>query len=96
MRVLVVEDERRLAGIIKRGLIEEGYAVDVAYDGEEAQYRAEITPYDLIILDIMLPQKDGINRLPGAAQRQSKYSYTDAYGTGQRGGQGQGAGLWGR
>ncbi len=60
MRVLVVEDERRLAGIIKRGLLEEGYSVDNAYDGEEAEYMAETTPYDLIILDIMLPRKDGV------------------------------------
>jgi DNA-binding response OmpR family regulator len=60
MRVLVVEDERRLGGIIRRGLIEEGYAVDVVYDGEEAQYMAETTTYDIIILDIMLPKKDGI------------------------------------
>lgn len=60
MRVLVVEDERRLAGIIKRGLLEEGYSVDTAYDGEEAEYMGENTPYDLIILDIMLPKKDGI------------------------------------
>jgi DNA-binding response OmpR family regulator len=60
MRVLVVEDERRLASIIKRGLIEEGYAVDAVYDGEEAQYMAETTNYDVIVLDIMLPKKDGI------------------------------------
>jgi DNA-binding response OmpR family regulator len=60
MRVLVVEDERRLSSIIKRGLIEEGYAVDAVYDGEEAQYMAETTTYDIIILDIMLPKKDGI------------------------------------
>jgi len=60
MRVLVVEDERRLAGIIKRGLIEEGYAVDTVYDGEEAQYMGETNSYDIIILDIMLPKKDGI------------------------------------
>jgi DNA-binding response OmpR family regulator len=60
MRVLVVEDERRLASIIKRGLIEEGYAVDAVYDGEEAQYMAETTTYDIIVLDIMLPKKDGI------------------------------------
>jgi DNA-binding response OmpR family regulator len=60
MRVLVVEDERRLAGIIKRGLMEEGYAVDNAYDGEEAQFMAETTAYDLMVLDIMLPRKDGI------------------------------------
>ena len=60
MRVLVVEDSRRLAGIVKRGLLEEGYAVDNAYDGEEAEYMAESTPFDLIVLDIMLPKKDGI------------------------------------
>lgn len=60
MRILVVEDSRRLAGIIRRGLLEEGYAVDNAYDGEEAQYMAETTPFDLIILDVMLPKKDGV------------------------------------
>jgi len=60
MRVLVVEDDRRLAGILKRGLLEEGYSVDNAYDGEEAQFMAENTPYDVVILDIMLPRKDGI------------------------------------
>jgi len=60
MRILVVEDERRLCGIIKRGLLEEGYAVDTAYDGEEGEYMAGSAPYDLIILDIMLPKKDGI------------------------------------
>jgi DNA-binding response OmpR family regulator len=60
MRILVVEDSRRLAGIIRRGLQEEACAVDNAYDGEEAQYMAETTPFDLIILDIMLPKKDGV------------------------------------
>jgi DNA-binding response OmpR family regulator len=60
MRILVVEDSRRLANIIKRGLVEEGYTVDNAYDGEEAQYMAETTPFDLIILDVMLPKKDGL------------------------------------
>ncbi|MFH1382337.1 MAG: two-component system response regulator RppA [Chloroflexota bacterium] len=60
MRILVVEDERRLAAIVKRGLIEEGYSVDTVYDGEEAEYMAETTAYDLIVLDIMLPKKDGI------------------------------------
>jgi len=60
MRILVVEDSRRLAGIIRRGLQEEGYAVDNAYDGEEAQYMAEATPFDLLVLDIMLPKKDGL------------------------------------
>jgi DNA-binding response OmpR family regulator len=60
VRILVVEDERRLCNIIRRGLLEEGYAVDVAYDGEDGQYLAETTAYDLVILDIMLPGKDGV------------------------------------
>lgn len=60
MRVLVVEDERRLASIIRRGLVDEGYSVDNAYDGEEAEYMAENTDYSAIILDIMIPKKDGL------------------------------------
>jgi len=60
MRILVVDDDRRLCAVIKRGLLEEAYAVDLAYDGEEGEYLAEVNPYDLIILDIMLPNKDGI------------------------------------
>ncbi len=60
MRILVVEDSRRLASIIRRGLQEEGYTVDNAYDGEEAEYMAETTPFDLMVLDIMLPKKDGL------------------------------------
>ncbi len=60
MRILVVEDEKKVASFIKRGLEEEKFAVDVAYDGEEGLYMAENTPYDLIIMDIMLPKKDGL------------------------------------
>jgi DNA-binding response OmpR family regulator len=60
MRILVVDDDRRLCAVIRRGLLEEAYAVDLAYDGEEGEYLAEVNPYDLIILDIMLPNKDGI------------------------------------
>jgi DNA-binding response OmpR family regulator len=60
MRILVVDDDRRLCAIVKRGLMEEAYAVDIAYDGEEAEYLADINTYDLIILDIMMPGKDGI------------------------------------
>jgi DNA-binding response OmpR family regulator len=61
VRILVVEDEHKLAGVLKRGLEEEGYAVDVAYDGEEGLAVALTTPYDLIVLDVMLPQLDGLN-----------------------------------
>lgn len=60
MRILLVEDERRLANIIKKGLTEEGFAVDLAFDGEEGKYLAESEEYDLIILDITLPKVDGI------------------------------------
>lgn len=60
MRILLVEDERRLANVVKKGLLEEGFAVDVAYDGEEGKYLAESEEYDLIILDITLPKVDGV------------------------------------
>ena len=60
MRILIVEDERRLSNIIKKGFIEDGFAVDQAFDGEEGQHLAEDEQYDLIILDIMLPKVDGL------------------------------------
>jgi DNA-binding response OmpR family regulator len=60
MRILVAEDEHKLAAVVRRGLEEHGYAVDVAYDGDDALAMAEIEPYDLIILDIMLPGTDGL------------------------------------
>jgi len=64
MRVLIVEDEQRLAENIARSLRESaGYAVDVSLDGEEGLYMAETNPYDLIVLDLMLPKLDGIAML---------------------------------
>lgn len=60
MRILLVEDERRISNVVKKGLTEEGFAVDTAFDGEEGQYLAESENYDLIILDIMLPKVDGL------------------------------------
>lgn len=60
MRILIVEDERRLSNIIKKGLLEVGFAVDQAFDGEEGQYLAENEQYDLIVLDVMLPKIDGL------------------------------------
>ncbi|OHB32705.1 MAG: DNA-binding response regulator [Desulfuromonadaceae bacterium GWC2_58_13] len=60
MRILVVEDEKKVASFIKRGLEEESFAVDVAYDGEEGRYMAETNQYDLILMDVMLPKKDGL------------------------------------
>src|SRR6476619_1210757 len=69
MRVLIVEDEPKMAGLIRRGLLREGMAVDVVGTGEEAQWRAEATEYDAIVLDLMLPGIDGFEvceRLRGA------------------------------
>jgi len=63
MRLLIVEDEKTLADIIRKGLEEEGYAVDVAYNGEDGLFMAENEPSDLIILDIMLPIVDGMTIL---------------------------------
>jgi DNA-binding response OmpR family regulator len=60
MRILVIEDNRRLNNSLAASLAHEGYSVDSAYDGQEGQDFAELTAYDLIILDIMLPQKDGL------------------------------------
>lgn len=60
MHILVVEDERRLANLIRRALEEEGHVVDVAHDGAEGLDVATATDYDLLVLDLMLPQLDGI------------------------------------
>ncbi len=60
MQLLLVEDQKRLAGLLKRSLIEDGYTVDIALDGQEALDKFDINNYDLVILDIMLPVKDGI------------------------------------
>jgi two-component system OmpR family response regulator len=59
MRVLVVEDDVKMAGLIRRGLVEEGLAVDVVPTGDEALWRAGAIDYDAIVLDVMLPGTDG-------------------------------------
>ncbi len=59
MRVLVVEDEPKMAGLVKRGLEEEGIAVDVSGRGEDAVWMAGSTEYDVVVLDVMLPGLDG-------------------------------------
>lgn len=60
MRVLIAEDEKKIADFIKRGLKEEGYAADIAATGPEALTLAEENPYDLLLLDVMLPGLDGV------------------------------------
>ena len=59
MRILLVEDESRVAGFIAKGLREQAYAVDIAPDGERATYLAAVNQYDIVILDVMLPKKNG-------------------------------------
>ena len=63
MRILVVEDDTNLNRQIKDALIENGYAVDVAFDGEEGHYLGDTEPYDAVVLDIGLPQMDGLSVL---------------------------------
>ncbi len=63
MRVLIVEDEKTLADLIKIGLEDENYSVDIAYDGEEGLFLAENETFDIIILDIMLPKLNGVDLL---------------------------------
>jgi len=64
MRILVVEDERKVAAFVRQGLVEEGHVVEVAADGEAAlDAVAGGPPYDLVVLDVMLPKRDGLSVL---------------------------------
>jgi DNA-binding response OmpR family regulator len=60
MRILVVEDDRKVARFVRQGLEEEGHAVDVAPDGEEGAMLAHVNPYDVLVLDVQLPKKNGL------------------------------------
>lgn len=59
MKLLLVDDDRKLAAAVRRGLVDEGYAVDVAHDGHDGVWMAEEGNYDLVVLDLMLPGMDG-------------------------------------
>jgi heavy metal response regulator len=69
MRILIIEDELKVAVFIRKGLEQEGYAVDVAHDGEEGLYQAENFDYDAMILDVMLPKVSGLEVLKKIRQR---------------------------
>lgn len=72
MKILLVEDEEELAGIVARGLRKCGYAVDTAYDGEEALDYYRLNAYDVIILDLNLPKKDGLAVLQSIRQKDKR------------------------
>ncbi len=69
MRILVVEDEKKLANFLRQGLSEEGFAVDVIRHGDEALAAASSVPYDALVLDIMLPGRDGLSILRELRER---------------------------
>src|SRR2546426_5981529 len=72
MRVLVVEDERKVASFIKKGLQQEGYATDVVHDGDEAVHTAISFGYDLVVLDLMLPSRPGLDVLREIRQQRPR------------------------
>ena len=63
MRVLIVEDDKKTASFIRKALQAEGFAVDVCHNGDEAWPAARASPFDAIVLDIMLPGRDGLSLL---------------------------------
>ena len=69
MKILIIEDERRLARLLKQGLEENGFTVDLAYDGAEGQYQVENYAYDAVLLDLMLPEVDGLTILASLRER---------------------------
>lgn len=69
MRVLVIEDNLKLANLIRKGLAERHYVTDVCHDGEDGLHLAVTEPYDLVILDLMLPKRDGIEILQTLRQK---------------------------
>lgn len=72
MRILVVEDEKKIQSFIRKGLTEQGYFVDVSSDGNEGLILAETRPYDAIVLDIMLPGRDGLSILRLLRKKKNK------------------------
>src|ERR1035438_6573362 len=71
MKILVVEDDRKIASFIQRGLKEQGFVVEVCADGNEGYTRAISQTYDVVILDIMLPGRDGLSILRAMREKKS-------------------------
>ncbi len=72
MRLLVVEDNPKMAAVLRRGLIENGHAVDVANSGHDGEHMAATEPYDVVILDVMLPDQDGVQACRNLRRRKVK------------------------
>ncbi len=72
MRILVIEDEKKILSFVKKGLSEEGFVVDGTADGNEGQILAETRSYDAIVLDIMLPGRDGLSILRRLREKKNK------------------------
>jgi DNA-binding response OmpR family regulator len=71
LRILVVEDEKKVARFLKKGLREEGYSVDVSHDGIDGLLKAHVHDYDLLVLDVMLPGKSGLEVVRDLRSRES-------------------------
>lgn len=71
MRILIIEDDRKVASFLTKGLREEGYVVDTAHDGEDGFHRAVVNEYDLILLDVMLPGRTGFEVVRELRSRES-------------------------
>jgi len=69
MKILVIEDEKKIANLLQKGLREQGYTVDLSHDGNDGLERASAQPYEAIILDIMLPGRDGLSVLRKLRER---------------------------
>ena len=71
LRILVVEDEKKVARFLEKGLREEGYSVDVSHDGTDGLLKAHVHDYDLLVLDVMLPGKSGLEIVRDLRSRES-------------------------
>ena len=71
MKILVVEDEKKIASFVKKGLSEAGFAVEVAYNGDDGYRRAAHESFDAVVLDIMLPGRDGLSILRGLREKKN-------------------------
>ncbi len=72
MRILVIEDEKKILSFVRKGLVEQGFVVDVSSNGDEGMILAETRPYDAIVLDIMLPGRDGLSILRLLRKKKNK------------------------